>query len=114
MKEVIHVVRASPPHKWSAVFPDGKKVNFGLRGYSDYTIHKDHNRMLRYLTRHVKRENWSPSGRFKAGFWSRWLLWSKPTLNGAARQTERVLGGKYRIVISSARVRRISVRRAKE
>jgi hypothetical protein len=99
MKEVIHVIRASPPHKWRAVFPDGKKVNFGLRGYSDYTIHKDHARMLRYLTRHVKRENWSPSGRFKAGFWSRWLLWSKPSLNGAARQTERVLGGKYRIVI---------------
>ena len=99
MKPVIEIRRAAPPHKWSAVFPNGKKVNFGLRGYSDYTIHKDHARMLRYLTRHVKRENWSPSGRFKAGFWSRWFLWSKPSLFGAARETERVLGGKYRIVI---------------
>jgi hypothetical protein len=100
MKAVIRVVRASPPHKWMATFPDGKTVRFGLRGYSDYTIHKDHERMLRYLTRHVKRENWSPPGRFKAGFWSRWLLWSKPSLLGAARETERVLGGKYRVVIA--------------
>jgi len=100
-KEVIHVRRAAPPHKWRATFPDGRSVNFGLRGYSDYTIHKDHSRMLRYLTRHVKRENWSPTGRYKAGFWSRWLLWSKPSLNGAARQTERVLGGKYRIKINA-------------
>ena len=99
MKEVIRVSRAAPPHKRRATFPNGKSVNFGLRGYSDYTIHKDHARMLRYLTRHVKRENWSPSGRFKAGFWSRWLLWSKPSIRAAARETERVLGGKYRVVI---------------
>jgi len=72
-------------------------VNFGLRGYSDYTLHKDYARMKRYLTRHVKRENWSPSGRYKAGFWSRWLLWSKPNLRAAAKQTEKVLGHKYKI-----------------
>jgi Family of unknown function (DUF5754) len=100
MKQVIKITRAKAPHKWRATFPDGRAVNFGLRGYSDYTIHKDQARMKRYLTRHVKRENWSPAGRFKAGFWSRWFLWSKPSLNGAARETERVLGHKYRIVIS--------------
>jgi hypothetical protein len=99
MKPVILIQRSAPPHKWTAVFPNGKSVRFGLRGYSDYTIHKDHARMLRYLTRHVKRENWSPSGRFKAGFWSRWLLWSKPNIQSAARETERILGRKYRIVI---------------
>jgi hypothetical protein len=104
-KELIHVRRAVAPHKWRATFPNGRSVNFGLRGYSDYTIHKDHSRMLRYLTRHVKRENWSPSGRYKAGFWSRWLLWSRPSLNGAARETERVLGGKYRIIIHNALAR---------
>jgi hypothetical protein len=104
-KELIHVRRAAPPKKWSATFPNGRSVNFGLRGYSDYTIHKDHSRMLRYLSRHVKRENWSPSGRYKAGFWSRWLLWSRPSLNGAARETERVLGGKYRIIIHNALAR---------
>jgi hypothetical protein len=104
-KELIHVRRAVAPHKWRAVFPNGKTINFGLRGYSDYTIHKDHSRMLRYLSRHVKRENWSPSGRYKAGFWSRWLLWSRPSLNGAARETERVLGGKYRIIIHNALAR---------
>jgi hypothetical protein len=30
----------------------------------------------------------------------RWLLWSKPSLRGAARETERVLGGKYRVVLA--------------
>jgi hypothetical protein len=99
MKEKIIISRAPFPHKWTATFPNGKKVNFGLRGYSDYTLHKDHERMKRYLQRHVKRENWSPSGRFKAGFWSRWLLWSKPSLSAAAKETERVLGYKYKIVL---------------
>ena len=95
--KIVRVSRAKAPHKWRATFPDGRSVNFGLRGYSDYTIHKDYSRMKRYLTRHVKRENWSPSGRYKAGFWSRWLLWSKPGLNAAARRTEKVLGSGYRI-----------------
>jgi len=93
----IVVRRGKFPHKWHAEFPNGRTVNFGLRGYSDYTLHKDYARMKRYLTRHVKRENWSPSGRYKAGFWSRWLLWSKPSLTAAAKETERVLGNKYKI-----------------
>ena len=96
----IRLVRAAPPHKWRAIFPNGKKVNFGLRGYENYTMHKDEKRMQRYVMRHVKRENWSPAGRYKAGFWSRWMLWSKPTLEAAARETERVLGKKYHIILS--------------
>ena len=32
---------------------DGQKtVNFGARGYEDYTIHKDPERMKRYVKRH--------------------------------------------------------------
>lgn len=100
MKSVITVKRARWPHKFRAEFPDGKGVNFGLRGYSDYTLHKDHARMLRYLTRHRRRESWGPSGKYSAGFWSRWLLWSKPSLRAAARQTEKALGYKFRIKLS--------------
>jgi hypothetical protein len=48
--------------------------------------------MERYLTRHRKRENWSKSGKFTAGFWSRWLLWSKPSFKEALKKTENVLG----------------------
>jgi len=81
-------------HKFTAFFPDGSRVHFGRQGYSDYTKHKDKARMERYLTRHRSRENWGRTGRYTAGFWSRWLLWSSPSLNGARRKTEKVLGKK--------------------
>ena len=79
-------------HKFTAVFPDGPKVNFGRKGYSDYTIHKDKERMKRYLTRHRSREKWTRAGARSAGFWSRWLLWSEPSFQAALRRTQKVLG----------------------
>jgi hypothetical protein len=81
-------------HKFTATFPDGSKVRFGRKGYSDYTLHKDRDRMKRYLVRHARRENWGRSGAKTAGFWARWLLWSRPSLNAARRRTEKVLGKK--------------------
>ena len=81
-------------HKFMAVFSNGKVVRFGRKGYSDYTIHKDKERMERYLIRHKKRENWGRNGKYSAGFWSRWLLWSKPSFQAALRQTQSVLGEK--------------------
>lgn len=95
MREVIHVKRAvNGIHKFTAVFPDGAKVHFGRQGYSDYTKHKDKERMERYLTRHRRRENWTRSGAKTPGFWSRWLLWSSPSLNAARAKTAKVLGKK--------------------
>ena len=89
-------------HKFMAVFPEGGSVRFGLKGFSDYTIHKNKERMKRYIARHAgsasglrsRRENWSRSGAKTAGFWSRWLLWSKPNFSAALKQTEKVLGKK--------------------
>lgn len=89
-------------HKFTAVFPDGSRVSFGLQGYSDYTIHKNKARMESYVRRHAgsasglrsRRENWTKSGAKTAGFWSRWLLWSKPNFNSALKKTEKVLGKK--------------------
>lgn len=81
-------------HKFTAQFPDGPKVNFGRKGYSDFTIHKDPVRMKRYLTRHRSRENWTRAGAKTAGFWSRWLLWSEPSFQAALRRTQKVLGRK--------------------
>lgn len=95
MKDTVRVTRAvNGVHKFTATFSDGSKVHFGRKGYSDYTKHKDRQRMERYLTRHRSRENWSRSGAKTAGFWSRWLLWSSPSLSGAAAKTGRVLGKK--------------------
>ena len=55
-----------------------KDVYFGAAGFQDYTIHKDDERKQRYIRRHEKREKWDDP--LTAGFWSRWLLWNKKTL----------------------------------
>lgn len=103
MKDTVYVTKAvNGTHKFTATFSDGSKVHFGLKGYSDYTKHKDRARMKRYVGRHAgyaggrlsHRENWTRTGAKTAGFWSRWLLWSSPSLMGAKRKTEKVLGKK--------------------
>lgn len=77
------------------IFEDGKTgrtIHFGAAGMSDYTIHHDHDRMLRYEQRHKGRENWTKSGILTAGFWSKWILWNQPSLSGSIRHTERKFG----------------------
>ena len=71
--------------------PSGKKVHFGATGYSDYTIHKNYERMQRYVARHKGSGNqdWTKSGIDTAGFWSRWILWSKPSFKEAIRFTSK-------------------------
>jgi hypothetical protein len=74
-----------------------KTVHFGASGYSDYTKHKDEERMKRYDNRHKTRENWTKSGIDTAGFWSKWILWSKPSLKEAKEYTEK----KFNITIKN-------------
>ena len=68
-----------PEKKYYIITKDNKRVYFGAAGYSDFTLHKDEARKLRYIKRH-NNEDWSKSGIDTAGFWSRWLLWHKPTI----------------------------------
>ncbi len=72
-----------PEKKFYIITNDNKKVYFGQASASDFTIHKDESRKLRYIKRHQDRENWSKSGINTAGFWSRWYLWNKPTLEAS-------------------------------
>jgi hypothetical protein len=74
-----------------------KTVHFGASGYSDYTKHKDKERMKRYDNRHKTRENWTKSGIDTAGFWSKWILWSKPSLKEAKEYTAK----KFNITIKN-------------
>lgn len=68
--------------------PKGKKVvHFGAAGYSDFTKHKDEDRKLRYINRHKARENWNDP--YTAGFYARWILWNKPTLDTSIKDTEK-------------------------
>lgn len=106
--------------KFRVIFEDGSKVDFGARGYTDYTKHRNPLRMRSYVDRHggvvpkkilketspskvhrmmlgvsrSTKENWSDPK--TAGFWSRWLLWSDPTLNGARKVIEQ----KFQIKVS--------------
>jgi hypothetical protein len=91
--------------KFRAILPGDRTVDFGARGYSDYTKHKNPSRMRSYVGRHggnvpkyiIKEhdpkkihtrmlsvdtsdtEQWRLGGVATAGFWSRWYLWSHPT-----------------------------------
>jgi len=53
-----------------------KKVSFGAKGYSDYTVHKDKVRRQKYRTRHKNDKIRNP---LYAGFWSWYILWGKYT-----------------------------------
>ena len=64
-------------------------LHFGDNRYQDFTTHKDERRKESYLSRHARRENWTKQGINTAGFWSRWLLWNKPTLHRSIEDTER-------------------------
>jgi hypothetical protein len=70
-------------NKYYIITNTGKKVYFGALGYEDYTIHNDPIRKARYIARHKNNENWTKRGINMAGFWSRWLLWNKPTLKAS-------------------------------
>lgn len=82
------------PKKYQAVVYDSKTqdihtIRFGQANASDYTIHGDYHRMLRYISRHRARENWSNP--LTAGWWSRYLLWSQPNMEDALKYTLRKL-----------------------
>ncbi len=74
----------NPKKKFSALFIDNGKpfeVDFGARGYEDYTIHGDYHRKLLYLLRHARNENWDDP--VTPGALSRWILWNKPSLKAS-------------------------------
>jgi hypothetical protein len=100
------VVRRSarPGKKWTAqgTTRSGRRVTvqFGARGYQDYTQHGDAQRRARYLTRHRARESWGAAGIGTAGFWSRWLLWNRPTVRASAADISRRFG--VRVSVAAA------------
>lgn len=86
----------NPKKKYTVVFDNGRSVSFGARGYQDYTMHKDPERMKRYKLRHPagpgRREKHGKMGIYTAGFWAMNLLWNKPTLTGSAKDISKRFG----------------------
>ena len=78
--------------KLRAIIFDGDKkiktVQFGAKGMSDYTLHKDDERKKRYIARHQKREDWTNLK--MAGTWSRYILWNKKTINKSIKDMEKI------------------------
>lgn len=68
----------NPTKKWDVYVPTSngglRKVSYGARGMSDYTIHRDKDRRQRYRNRHRSDHIDDP---YKAGFWSWWHLWGE-------------------------------------
>jgi len=87
--QTVYLQRSTKPDKKYMIKIDNKTVHFGSAGMSDYTIHKDPERMKRYIIRHQKREDWSKSGIKTSGFWAKNLLWSETSLNKAIKETEK-------------------------
>jgi hypothetical protein len=75
----------------SYINPETCRVNtkhFGAKGMSDFTQHKNDDRKERYIKRHANMgEDWDDLK--TAGFWSRWILWNKPSLKGCVRDTQK-------------------------
>lgn len=112
----------NPKKKFRATLEDGRTVDFGARGYSDYTKHKNPSRMRSYVLRHggqipkstiaerspkriqnrmlavtlSDKEDWKMSGINSAGFWSRWYLWSFPSF----REVEKFMSKKFGLVFT--------------
>lgn len=69
-----------------------RHVDFGATGYEDYTQHQDPKRKALYMLRHKAREDWSKSGVFTAGFWSRWLLWNRSSVRASLEDVKSRFG----------------------
>ena len=87
----LFITKSKRKNKKYDLLDENKKyiLSFGHSQYEDYTIHKDPDRRERYLLRHKKNEDWDKSGIYTAGFWSKHLLWGKPTLEASIRDVNK-------------------------
>jgi hypothetical protein len=79
-------------HKWVGVFTDEttkdeRRIPFGAKGMSDYTLNKNPLRRQSYLSRHRSREDWTDPK--TAGALSRWILWESTSIQEAVRKFRR-------------------------
>jgi len=74
-----------------------KSVKFGQSGAMDYTKYYKRDgkevadmKKKAYIARHSKAgEDWTASGKDTAGFWSKKILWSKPTVASSLADVKR-------------------------
>lgn len=64
-------------------------IKFGAFGMNDYTLTGDVSAKQRYEARHASREDWTKSGVLTKGFWSKWILWNKESIDASLKDTIR-------------------------
>ena len=90
----IEISKSNKKDKKLKAVIDGKKtIHFGQAGASDYTKHKDPDRKYNYISRHKKNENWGKTGVDTAGFYSKHVLWNKPTLEASVNDLNKRFSG---------------------
>ena len=62
-----------------AIFDNGKKVHFGLKGGSTYIDHKDKDKRKNYIARHEVNEKQFYNSPYHASTLSRFILWGDAT-----------------------------------
>lgn len=96
MTKLISFGKSDQPGKkyMATIERDGrqKTIHFGASGYNDYTSFPALEREKRkkaYIGRHKSREDWTASGVDTAGFWSKHILWNKPSVQASLADTRR-------------------------
>ena len=64
-------------------------IKFGAFGMNDYTLTGDISAKERYEARHASREDWTKNGVLTKGFWSKWILWNKESIDASLKDTIR-------------------------
>jgi hypothetical protein len=68
-----------PEKRYKVTINDENIVHFGSMG-RNFTMHKDKKIKTEYIKRHKKHETWTLAGIKTPGFWSKHLLWNKPSM----------------------------------
>jgi hypothetical protein len=64
----------------------------------DYTDHKNLSLAVCYHRAHYQDEDWSPAANGQENFWTRWLLWNKPTVREAIVDMTDKFGFKFHLI----------------
>jgi len=76
--------------KYVAIFDNGKKVHFGLKGSSTYLNHKNKETRKNYRARHDVNEKKFYNNPYKPATLSRFILWGEATnLRDAIKDYEK-------------------------
>jgi len=80
-------------YKVKVTEPNGKHytVQFGAKGYTDFTRGATDEQKKNYLMRHKATENWNDP--HTAGFWSRWVLWNKRSVSESLKSAKNKIKG---------------------